>query len=259
VETLGTCTGSLIINADDWGRDRLTTDRTYSCVVRGSVSAVSAMVFMEDSDRAAELARETGIDSGLHLNFSTPFTAVNSPAPLVESQRRVAAYLVQHPLARVMFHPGLARSFEYVVAAQIDEYQRLYGTSPLRLDGHHHLHLCSNVLLSKLLPFGTLVRRNFYFESNEKNVVNRGYRKMVDRLLARRHRLVDFLFALPSFEDEERMRRILTIARRSIVELETHPANLEEFRFLTGGEILHWLGDLRIALGFNTVLRQRFL
>ncbi len=44
--------GVLIVNADDWGRDRETTDHTLECVVGGAVSSVSAMVFMEDSTRA---------------------------------------------------------------------------------------------------------------------------------------------------------------------------------------------------------------
>src|SRR2546426_10477618 len=47
--------GLLIMNADDWGRDRQTTDRTFECVLRGTVSSVSAMVFMEDSERAATI------------------------------------------------------------------------------------------------------------------------------------------------------------------------------------------------------------
>ena len=56
--------GRLVINADDWGRTRDTTDRTLECHERGSVSSVSAMVFMEDSERAAALARERDMDAG---------------------------------------------------------------------------------------------------------------------------------------------------------------------------------------------------
>ena len=54
--------GRLIVNADDWGRDPRTTGRILDCALRGAVSSVSAMVFMEDSERAATLARERGID-----------------------------------------------------------------------------------------------------------------------------------------------------------------------------------------------------
>src|SRR5579863_9771612 len=56
----------LIVNADDWGWDRETTDRTLNCFLEGSLSSVSAMVFMQDSERAARLARQHGIDAGLH-------------------------------------------------------------------------------------------------------------------------------------------------------------------------------------------------
>ena len=38
----------LIVNADDWGLDRQTTDRTLECCLPGAVSSVSAVVFMED-------------------------------------------------------------------------------------------------------------------------------------------------------------------------------------------------------------------
>ena len=71
----------LIVNADDWGRDRLTTDRILDCVTAGAVSAVSAMVFAEDSERAAALALDRSIDVGLHLNFTSPFTAAGRTAP----------------------------------------------------------------------------------------------------------------------------------------------------------------------------------
>src|SRR5438445_7602395 len=65
--------GVLIINADDWGRECETTDRILDCICCGAVSSVSGMVFMEDSERAACIAREKGVDVGLHLNFTTPF------------------------------------------------------------------------------------------------------------------------------------------------------------------------------------------
>ena len=72
--------GLLIINADDWGFDRGTTDRIFQPALRKTVSSVSAMVFMEDSERAAAMARESEIDAGLHLNLTTPFSASNCPA-----------------------------------------------------------------------------------------------------------------------------------------------------------------------------------
>lgn len=240
------------MNADDWGRDRDVTDRTFECVLHGTVSSVSAMVFMSDSERAAAMAQSRAIDAGLHLNFTTPFSAA-CPVRLVERQAELAEYLRRSPFARVIFHPGLARSFEYVVAAQLDEFRRLYGAEPGRLDGHHHMHLCANVLLARLLPPETAVRRNFTFQPGEKSLVNRLYRRAVDRQLARRHRLVDFLFSLVPMQPPIRLTRIFSLARQYVVELETHPANTDEFRFLTQGELLDLLGDVPIASRFTAL------
>lgn len=244
------CPGMLIINADDWGRDHQTTEPIRQCIARGTVSSVSAMVFMEDSERAAALARERGIDAGLHLNLSAPFTGSNCPTKLLERQGQVAKFLLRHPMARIVFHPGLASSFEYAVAAQIEEFTRLYGFAPQRIDGHHHLHLCANVVFGRLLPAGTIARRNFTFPSGEKSFINRWYRRAMDRSLARNHSFVDFLFNLAPLEPADRLRRIVALARKHLVEVETHPINQEEFGFLMGGQIFDLVRDVPIASRF---------
>jgi hypothetical protein len=235
------------MNADDWGRDRLTTDRILDCCLLGAVSSVSAMVFMEDSERAAAIAQEQGIEAGLHLNFTTSFANISAPASLMEHQLRIGRHLLRHRLAQIVFHPGLIRSFEYVVAAQVDEFQRLYGVAPERIDGHHHMHLCANVRLQKLLPPGTIVRRNFSFDRGERSRGNQLYRSLVDRSLARRHRLADYFFSLPPLEPVSRLQRIFSLANQFFVELETHPVNPEEYRYLAGGEFFRQIEASRVA------------
>jgi predicted glycoside hydrolase/deacetylase ChbG (UPF0249 family) len=54
----------IIVNADDWGRSPLETDAALACYRDERITSVSAMVFMEDSVRASELAKEAGIDPG---------------------------------------------------------------------------------------------------------------------------------------------------------------------------------------------------
>ena len=147
--------GSLVINADDWGQDEYTTKRIFSCVRAGTVTSVSAMVFMEGSVSGAETARAANVDAGLHINLTTPFTAPRCPTALRDRQSRIAECLRAHRWARTVFHPLLTAAFDYVVKAQLEEFQRLYGSAPVRLDGHHHMHLCTNVLLQRLLPEGT--------------------------------------------------------------------------------------------------------
>jgi chitin disaccharide deacetylase len=239
--------GALIVNADDWGRNQETTERIYECVLRGTVSSVSAMVFMEDSERAATVARDRVIDAGLHLNLTTTFSAARCPSSLAQRQQELAKHLLRHRLSQVMFHPALARLFEYVVSAQLDEFSRLYGAAPARIDGHHHMHLCSNVLFGKLLPAGTIVRRNFSFQPGEKSLYNRLYRQVVDRKLARRHRLTDYFFSLAPLEPAERLKKIFSLARQSVVEVETHPVNADEYRFLMGDDILRWAAGCPVA------------
>lgn len=243
--------GILIMNADDWGRNKDTTDRIFDCVARKTVSSVSAMVFMEDSERAAVIAGERSVDAGLHLNFTTEFSVPGCPDRLKMHQRKTAEYLLRNRLVQVVFHPGLVGSFEYVAAAQLDEFRRIYQRNPTRLDGHHHTHLSANVLLGRLLPEGTIVRRNFSFQRGEKSLVNRLYRKAVDRGLARRHHLTDYFFSLPPFEPQSHLERIRSLAQESVVEVETHPVNADEYRFLTGDGVVRWTLDVPIAPRFS--------
>lgn len=246
-----TVRGILIVNADDWGRDRDTTDRILDCVKVGSVSSTSAMVFMEDSERAASLARDHEVDTGLHLNFTSPFSGQLNTTKLQLHQTRIAQYLLRNRFARIMYNPGLVSSFEYVVRAQIEEYEKLYGASPDRIDGHHHMHLCANVVFGKLLPKKVLVRRNFTFQSKEKGHLNRFYRAYIDHCIAKRNSIVDYLFSIVPMEPVNRLRRIFALAKCSVVELETHPVVPAEYKFLSSGCIFSELSGAVIASGFS--------
>jgi len=241
---------TIIVNADDWGRDADTTDRSLDCVLRGAVSSVSAMMFMEDSERAALLARQHGVDAGLHLNLTTPFSSPRCPPRLMEHQQKISRFLRSHRLAPVLYLPGLASSFEYVVATQLEEFERLLGAPANRVDGHHHMHLCANVFFQKLLPTNTIVRRNFSFGPGEKSRINRSCRLWQDRRLARRHRMTDFFFSLPPLNPRTRLEKILFLASRFSVEVETHPVNADEYKFLMDGELTYRTGTVTVARGY---------
>lgn len=238
--------GFLVVNADDWGRDRETTDRILNCVKMRSVSAVSAMMFMEDSERAAAIGLEHGVSSGLHLNLTEPFSIPGCSGRLFRHQQRTAGYLLRHRLSQVVFNPSLAHSFKYVVSAQIDEFHRRYGVVPSRIDGHHHMHLSANVVLARLLPAGTLLRRNFSFQPGEKSRVNRWYRHLLDRRLSRRHRMLDRFYSLAPLTPRARIDRIFALSQDFSIELETHPVNRDEYEFLAGREILDLIESHRI-------------
>ena len=175
----------LIINADDFGRSVAETDAALQCYTAGRITSVSAMVFMADSERAAELAKgEKELDVGLHLNFTERFTGKNKCAKLTDYQNRLAIYLGRNKYSQLFYNPLLRREFSYSCKAQVEEFTRLFGKPPSRIDGHHHMHLCANLLLSNLIPAGIRIRRNFSFWPGEKSSLNRAYRAL-GRSLAR--------------------------------------------------------------------------
>lgn len=247
---------AVILNADDWGRDAITTDRILDCARAGVVSSASAMVFMQDSARAADIARAHDVDTGLHLNLTLEFSAPECPPGLLEQQTRLKRFLLRHRLATVVYHPGLAACFASVVRAQMEEYERLYGAAPRRIDGHHHMHLCANVIAANLLPAGVMVRRNFSFRAGEKSFLNRAYRSWRDRQLARRYQITDYFFDLMPVEPE-RLQAIFALGRCADVEIETHPANDAEYRFLRGPDFAGYASQVSVLKGY--ILRKSSL
>jgi predicted glycoside hydrolase/deacetylase ChbG (UPF0249 family) len=237
----------LIVNADDLGRLPGTTDRILACHAKRRVTSTSAMVFMRDSERAADLALAAGLDVGLHLNLSEHFTAESAPPRLQECHRRICRFLTANKYALLLYHPFLRGAFRFVVEAQQSEFKRLYGRAPSHLDGHQHMHLSSNVLLANLLPSGTRVRRSFSFRAGEKSLVNRLYRAAVDRRLARRHRLTDYFFALAQHLNPGRLQRVLELAQDANVEMMTHPHVQDEFDFLLGEEFGRAVSKVRMG------------
>jgi hypothetical protein len=119
------------------------------------------------------------------------------------------------------------------------------------------MHLCANVLLGKLLPKGTIVRRNFSFRSCDKSYGNRLYRRIVDSTLAKRHCLADYFFSLPPLEPQERLDRIFSLSHDSVVEVETHPVNELEYQFLIGDGVTRWTKGSPIASRFALIWRSR--
>jgi predicted glycoside hydrolase/deacetylase ChbG (UPF0249 family) len=237
----------LIINADDWGRSMAETDAAFRCYKQGRITSVSAMVFMQDSERAAELAKENAFDAALHLNFSETFTGRNISVHLRECHNRLVRYLRRNKYSQLFYNPFLREAFSYSYHAQVEEFGRFFGKPPSRVDGHHHMHLCANLLLSKLIPAGTKVRRNFSFCPGEKSYLNRSYRRLADRWLARRYQLTDYFFDLTQCIEENKLGRVTSLAISSNIELMTHPIVRWEADYLMSDECSKLLQSLEIG------------
>lgn len=223
----------LIINADDLGRSEAETDAALTCFHAGRITSASLMVFMRDSERAARLAQVAKLDVGLHLNFTEPFSATGCSSRLVAAQTSLARFLRRNRYAQLVYNPALRKQFAESYYAQTIEFARLFGGAPpSHVDGHHHMHLCANLLLSNLVPADTKMRRNHSFGPGDKSWLNRLYRRSVDRWLSRRYRLPDYLFDLCQSLQSQRLDRALALARTGTVEIMTHPIASAESEFL---------------------------
>src|SRR5437588_6342864 len=223
----------LIINADDWGRSVAETDAALKCFRERRITSVSAMVFMQDSKRAARLAKDYELDDvGLHLNFSEEFTDKSCSETLKEHHERIIRFLKRGKYAQLLYNPCLRKAFAYCYHAQVEEFMRLFERSPSHIDAHHHMHLCANLLLSSMIPAGMKMRRNFSFWPGEKSMLNRTYRWLVDRWLARRYQLADYFFDLTHCIQEKKLDRVAVLAKASNVELLTHPVDQVESDYL---------------------------
>jgi predicted glycoside hydrolase/deacetylase ChbG (UPF0249 family) len=119
----------LIVNADDWGLRPDITDAILHVFGAGRVTSTSAMVHMTDSARAAGLARERGLSTGLHLNLTFGDTAIGVPRGVRERQRRLVSYF-SGPAARLAYDPRMRGVIRDCVCDQVDAFHGVYGTAP---------------------------------------------------------------------------------------------------------------------------------
>jgi len=237
----------LIITADDYGENHKATEAILHCFKDKRITSASAMVFMEDSERAASLALETGLEVGLHLNFTQPFDRDGLGLKLHAHQTRVISYLSKHKFFQILFNPFLSDSFNIVCKAQQEEFLRLYGRMPVFYNGHHHMHLCANVLAAGLIPRGAKVRGTFTFERGEKNPFNLFYRRLLDVHISKKFVSTDSFFSVAPVQNHDRVRQIITRAGSETVELEVHPENPEETEFLLSDEFGELVGAVRLG------------
>jgi hypothetical protein len=161
--------GLLIVNADDWGGSEATTDAIQGTFEAGRITSTSALMYMEDSDRAAAIARRSGHPVGLHLNLTQAFADPATPTRIADRQRRLAetflgegsdSQLGTVRLRRWFYDPRLRTEIDAAIADQIERFEGLYERTPTHFDGHNYVDLCPNVFLSRPLPGGSKIRNS---------------------------------------------------------------------------------------------------
>jgi chitin disaccharide deacetylase len=232
--------GLLIVNADDWGMDRLSTDAILECFDRGAVTSASAMIYMADSERAARIGRERWLPLGLHLNLIRPFADPSTPAEVRDRQRRLAAYLARARWRRWVPNPFLFAAARRCVEDQRRRFVELYGREPTHVDSEQHVHTWPNVLLG--VRAGTKVRLSHTFAAGEKPAWNRAVRAIVNALIRRRFVTTAYLLDLRRLRPER-----LALARRAAVEVMVHPADDDQRAYLLSDEWRSAIAGLRLG------------
>lgn len=235
----------LIVNADGFGRIQAATDAITECFHGRGITSATAMVWMEDSRRAAELARTYGLPIGLHLNLTEPFTDPDTPSSVRDRQAGLISYF--RSIARWAFNPVLHRAVALAIRDQLDEFQHLYGGEPSHVDGHHHVEFTPHVLLARTLPRTIKLRRTYTFPRGEKSIANRVFREAMHIALARRHPTTRYFFSIRQLCPELGGRDLdakLDLARRVPVEVMCHPEWDDERRLLNSSDWLDRLTSL---------------
>jgi predicted glycoside hydrolase/deacetylase ChbG (UPF0249 family) len=244
--------GLLIVNADDLGRTPGESDAVMDCWRAGGISSATHMVWMSDSDRAAALAREARLPTGLHLNLVEPYSAPDVPPDVRARQAAVARHYAGRGarIRALLYDPRRRRQVDRVIADQLARYRELHGGEPTHVDGHHHSHLVPTVLMSPALPRAVPVRRAFTFLSGERPAASRAMRSARNALIARRFRTTDWLFDLSELHPAlggGRLEQKLALARSGTVEVMAHPGVPGERKLLVGEDWRRAVEGLRLG------------
>lgn len=237
----------LIINADDLGRDTISTDTCLDCFRRKRITSASLMVFMADSARAAELAKSENLETGLHLNLVMPYEDSGISDRARQAQETTTRFFRKGPWTQVIYNPFITKAVAASFSSQLEEFRRLFGRDPAHINGHKHFHLSLNMVCGRVLPAGAAVRRSFTFYKGEKKLLNRLYRRRVDAWLLKQHISSDAFFSLKPVNDLARLERIFNLSKTSCVELMVHPWSPDQYALLTGDKFLQMAGSVELG------------
>jgi predicted glycoside hydrolase/deacetylase ChbG (UPF0249 family) len=241
---------ALMINADDWGASLATTDAIARGFDSGALTAASAMVHMADSARAAELARERSLPVGLHLNLSQTFDSPDVPEDVRRRQARVTRRFRHMRLRRWLYDPSTRGLVDRVIADQLREFERLYGGRPRKLDGHLHVHLCPDVLLSRALPHDVWLRPVSTRALQKAGPLLGAPRRARERWLRSRFSMSDYFFSIESLHPllgGSGLSDALDLAADANVEVMTHPSRARELELLLSADWRRSLLDRPLA------------
>jgi chitin disaccharide deacetylase len=226
----------LIVNADDYGWNSEATDKTLDAFAATRITSATALVYMEDSDRAAELALEAKLPVGLHLNLTDPFTDPSANATQRARQLLVCKLFAawRFRLRSWTFDPRIRKQVEGAISDQLERFHELYGQPPTHLDGHNHVHVCPNVALAASLASIEKMRDGLSTWPSIRTAMGAARalrRALVSRRFLRTRYFLDIALLHRDFDPQERTERVGRAGRASL-EVMAHPGFPHEQRSL---------------------------
>ena len=188
----------VVINADDFGKDRVTTEAILQAFEMGAISQTTLMVNMPYADEAVRLAKEKGVGDriGLHLNLveGKPLTEGLRACRLFcdESCKFAGGGVLRSRRMLLPYKKKIAALIHAECRAQIDKYLA-YGLSLMHCDSHCHAHVripVARILFQLLEKSGFVSVRRTYGVSRfcSMNGILHGVRNFLYANLVRRYK-----------------------------------------------------------------------
>jgi predicted glycoside hydrolase/deacetylase ChbG (UPF0249 family) len=227
----------LIVNADDLGAAVSATDAILTCHHERTITSATAMVYMEDSNRAAELAIGQHLPVGLHINLTSPYTERVVPQAVRERQARLIGAIGRSRAHKWVYDVRLRTEVDRCLRDQLDRFVELYGRQPTHFDSHHHIHVCPNVFLSGALRSGERIRNTLIWSARQSHLILEA-RRARQRLLEQRLRspaaivCLDVLLRQHGPLPDPVVESVLSALPAASAEVMAHPQDPAEFAFL---------------------------
>lgn len=119
----------LVINADDYAMAPAVDDAVLALAARGIVTSTSAMVLAPGWPASGRRLAPTGLDCGLHLDFTSGFAHAAG-----------CGYPLGTLIARAYSGRLDATRLQAAVCQQLDRFEEQAGGPPRFIDGHQHVH-----------------------------------------------------------------------------------------------------------------------
>lgn len=245
---------SIIVNADDFGKDRQVNEAICAAFAKGLIHRTTLMANMPYAAEAMDMARQQGFDSkvGIHLNLTEgrPLTdELAANREICDENGCFSADFHRNTFKRFVLPHAATRQIRTELDAQLARYSELGGVL-FHIDSHHHVHTDLSVLkalrplIKKYNVKSIRLGRNLYHGGNK---LMRLYKRYLNReLMSYNENQVKYFGSAKDFEkfgaDDD-------FCKKNDIEIMVHPMYgndrilldtdypLEELRTKLGGRI----------------------